>query len=104
VDEDNLYVTDDESHVWSLGRLAGSANWEQEQLAGRALTAPSSSGDYVVVGDVEGYLHWLSREDGQLAARVRLDDERIMAAPLVVDDVVIAYSSGGTLGAYRVAP
>ncbi len=53
---------------------------------------------------MEGYLHWLKREDGQLAARVRLDDERIMAAPLVVDDVVIAYSSGGTLGVYRVAP
>jgi outer membrane protein assembly factor BamB len=104
VDEDNLYVTDDKSHVWSLDRLAGSANWEQEQLAGRALTAPARAGDYVVVGDVEGYLHWLSREDGQLAARVRLDDERIMAAPLVVDDVVIAYSSGGTLSAYRVAP
>ncbi len=104
VDEDNLYVTDDRGHLWSLDRLAGSANWEQEQLAGRALTAPSRTGDYVVVGDMEGYLHWLGREDGQQAARVRLDDERIITAPLVVGDVVIAYSSGGTLGAYRVAP
>jgi outer membrane protein assembly factor BamB len=104
IDEDNLYVSDDRSHVFSLDRLAGSANWEQEELAGRSLTAPARAGDFVVVGDVEGYLHWLSREDGQLAARVRLDDERIMAAPLVIDDVVIVYSSGGTLGAYRVAP
>jgi outer membrane protein assembly factor BamB len=104
IDEDNVYVSDDRSHVFSLDRLAGSANWEQEELAGRSLTAPARAGDFVVVGDVEGYLHWLGREDGQLAARVRLDDERIMATPLIVDDVVIAYSSGGTLGAYRIAP
>jgi outer membrane protein assembly factor BamB len=104
IDEDNLYVSDDRSHVFSLDRLVGSANWEQEELAGRSLTAPARAGDFVVVGDVEGYLHWLSREDGQLAARVRLDDERIMATPLIVDDVVIAYTSGGTLGAYRIAP
>ncbi|MCA1853017.1 MAG: outer membrane protein assembly factor BamB [Beggiatoa sp.] len=104
IDEDNVYVSDDRSHVFSLDRLAGSANWEQEELAGRSLTAPARAGGFVVVGDVEGYLHWLGREDGQLAARVRLDDERIMATPLIVDDVVIGYSSGGTLGAYRIAP
>ncbi len=104
VDEDNVYVTDDQSHVWSLDRYGGSVNWEQKKLAGRALTAPAASGDHVVVGDLEGYLHWLSREDGELTARVQLDDERIIAAPLIADDVVIAYSSGGVLGAYRVAP
>jgi outer membrane protein assembly factor BamB len=104
VDEDNLYVSDERSHVWSLDRRSGSTNWEQEGLSGRTLSAPTSAGDYVVVGDVEGYLHWLKREDGELAARVRLDDERIIAAPLAVGDVVIAYGSGGTLGAYRIAP
>jgi hypothetical protein len=49
-------------------------------------------------------MHWLRREDGELAARIRLDHERIIAAPLVDGDTVIAYSSGGTLGAYRVDP
>ncbi|MGH8623206.1 MAG: outer membrane protein assembly factor BamB, partial [Burkholderiales bacterium] len=57
VDADNLYLSDDESIVWALDRFSGSSVWRQKKLRGRAATAPASVGDYVVVGDLEGYLH-----------------------------------------------
>ncbi len=60
-----------------------------------------SAGDYVVVGDLEGYLHWMRSDSGKLAARVQVDDAAIIVPPLIVNATVIAYSSSGTLSAYR---
>ena len=101
VDADNLYLADDESIVWALDRFSGSSAWRQKKLRGRAATAPVSSGDYIVVGDLEGYLHWMRRDSGKLAARVQVDDSAIIVPPLIVNATVIAYSSSGTLSAYR---
>jgi len=101
VDADNLYLADDESIVWALDRFSGSSAWRQKKLRGRAATAPVSSGDYIVVGDLEGYLHWMRRDNGKLAARVQVDDAAIIVPPLIVNATVIAYSSSGTLSAYR---
>lgn len=100
-DERNLYLTDAEGMVWALDRDSGAALWKQDKLQARAATAPAAVGDYVVVGDVEGYLHWLRREDGQFAARVRLDKTRIIAPPVARDGTLYAYSAGGVLGAFH---
>lgn len=100
-DPGNVYVSDDQGHVWALDRYTGSSVWKQEKLHARALSAPATIGDYVVVGDFEGYLHWMRRDDGEIVARVRVDKSRIIAAPFVEHDTLFAYSSDGTLGAYR---
>ena len=102
VDVDNVYLTDEQSEIWALERYSGNSVWKQEQLKSRALTAPVSFGDYLVVGDFEGYLHWLNREDGTQAGRVRLDKSQILTTPFVVNDTLYAYSTDGTLAAYSV--
>jgi outer membrane protein assembly factor BamB len=56
--------------------------------------------DYIAVGDYDGYLHLLSRYDGRIVARVRVDSDAIRARPLVVDDILYVYSSDGKLAAY----
>jgi len=100
VDERAVYVTDEESHLWALDRASGTPLWRQEALARRALTAPVVFGDYLVVGDGEGYLHWLRRRDGELGARVRLDKEGIVTPPAVAGDRLYAYSRDGVLAAF----
>ena len=76
--------------------------WKQEALAHRALTAPVPYGEYVLLGDFEGYLHALSRIDGDIVGRVRVNEESgILSPPLVVDDIVYVFDNGGTLTAYR---
>lgn len=103
VDGGRVYVTDDRSRVWALARLTGASLWRQDALARRALTRPAVAGGHVVVGDFEGWLHWLDTDDGRIVARVRVDSSGI-AAPLAVrDDVVYALARDGTLGAYRLA-
>jgi outer membrane protein assembly factor BamB len=75
--------------------------WKQDALAHRWLTTPAVQGNYAVVGDLEGYLHWLSLDDGSLSARERLGRDPVRATPQVSDGVVYAVSTDGQLGAFR---
>lgn len=102
VDFRNVYVTDDQSHVWALERDNGSSVWKQDKLARRALTAPVALGEHVVVADLEGYLHVLSRTDGALLGRARADGKGVLAPLVVANDILYVYGNGGTLSAYRI--
>ncbi|MEI7037444.1 outer membrane protein assembly factor BamB [Fulvimonas yonginensis] len=96
-----LYGVDDDSQVWSFDKNTGAEGWKNDKLKYRWLSGPAVQGDYVVVGDVEGYVHWLQTADGALAARVRLSKKPIRAQPLVVGDIVYVEDVEGRIGAYR---
>ena len=49
--------------------------------------------------DLEGYIHWLSYEDGSFVARQRVSKAPISAAPRVVNAVAYVYADDGTLSA-----
>ncbi len=102
VDVEHVYLTDEKSEIWALDNYSGNSVWKQDHLKSRSLTAPASFGDYVVVGDYEGYLHWLNREDGSLVGRIRLDKSQILTTPFVIGDTLYSYSSKGTLAAYTI--
>lgn len=98
---DKVMLADNNGTVWALDRAGGTAMWKQEALARRWLTTPAVQGNYVVVGDVEGYLHWIKLEDGQLAGRVRTDRSAILATPQVTPaGTLIVLTSDGELSAY----
>lgn len=99
-----LYVTDEHSHVWALNADNGATLWKQTKLENRDLTAPVVDGDYVVVGDYQGYLHFLARADGRLLGRVKIDPDGSLRAPLVVNGVLYDYGRGGVLAAVEPAP
>jgi len=80
-----LYVTDDKNAVLALDRASGANIWRQDKLVGRNVSAPLALGRHVVVGDLEGYVHLLSREDGSFAARIATDGSAIGAPPLALD-------------------
>lgn len=100
LDDNSLYITDDARYLWALEQFSGSSLWKLEDLRARASSAPGVIGPYVVVGDVEGYVHWLDKSDGRFVARVRVDDSPVLAAPIAMNDMVYVYSKGGTLSAY----
>ena len=100
VDENNIYITDDQSYIWALERSSGNSVWKQENLYARQVTAPATIGDLVVVGDLEGYLHWMDKSSGQFVARTQVSKNPILAPPVAVEGIVYAYSSDGTLSAY----
>ena len=102
VDEKRVYITDERGVVWALDRLDGSAVWRQKDLKYRRLTGPTHFKRFVVVGDMEGYLHWLDAETGAIVARGRVDKERILTPPLDIGDALLGYSSTGKIAAFRV--
>ena len=59
-------------------------------------------GNTIVVGDFEGYLHWIDPSDGSFMARERLANRPIYAAPLVVGTNLFVQSEDGTVAAYTV--
>jgi outer membrane protein assembly factor BamB len=97
-----LYLTNSESHVMQLDRRTGTPLWKQQDLQYRNLTSPSVYRNYVVVGDLEGYVHWLSSVDGRQLARIQITKNPINTTPLIANDIVYIYASDGTLAALRI--
>ena len=92
-----LYVTDDESIVWALDLNSGSPLWKQPGLFERRLTAPMLNHGQLVVGDFEGYLHWLDLQDGSIVARKRVDSSPVAAILTDDQDTLYAVSSKGVV-------
>ncbi|MEO9078365.1 MAG: outer membrane protein assembly factor BamB [Rhodanobacter sp.] len=98
-----IYGVNDDSQVWAFDKSGGTDMWKNDALKYRWLTAPAVQGNYVVVGDMEGYVHWLQTGDGALAARERLSKKAIRAQPLVVGDIIYVEDVKGRIGAYRLS-
>ncbi len=101
-DDQHLYMSNTDGHVLQLDIRTGSSLWEQKDLHGRRLTAPAIYPGYVVVGDIEGYVHWLSTTDGHQLARVKVADDAIEAKPIIVGDTVYVYAKDGALAALKI--
>jgi len=71
-DSTNLYVVDEQGNVIAIDRLTGTTLWQQDKLQRRGLTGPLAVGDYVVVGDFEGYLHFLEKSSGNFMGQYRV--------------------------------
>ena len=99
---DRVVVTDPDGIVWALDKASGSALWSQPAMARRSLTAPAIQGDYAVVGDYDGYLHWLKLDTGELAARTRASRDALRATPVVVDGILVVQDTDGGISAYQV--
>ncbi len=101
-DFNHVYVTNEFSEIVALDRTVGTPRWRQDSLRLRDVTAPSRFGRAVVVGDLEGYVHWLDPDDGSFLARARASSRRIAAAPLVVGEYLFTQSEDGTLAAFTI--
>ena len=79
----------------------GAAMWKQSKLLNRRLSAPAVIEGYVVVGDYDGYLHWLMHEDGKMVARTRVGGSAISAAPVVSEGILYVFGDSGVLAALK---
>ena len=94
-----LYVTDGEGRVWALDPDSGEWRWRQDGLERRGVTRPVEFGEYVVVADFEGYVHWLSIDDGRFVARVRAGGGAVSAPPVAAEAAVYVLDVNGRLTA-----
>jgi outer membrane protein assembly factor BamB len=104
VDAGQLYVAGSDGTVGALRRRDGTVVWQQEGLKRRGLSAPAVMGNAVVVGDFDGYLHWLDRDSGKFVAREHAGSTRFSVQPVVVDGRLFAIDDGGRVVAFASGP
>ena len=97
-----VYVSDENNYVWAIQDGSGNGLWRQTELLRRNITAPVIVGEYVIVGDLDGYIHWISREDGRFVARMRLSNDAIRSKPVIGDGLVYISAIDGTVAAIRI--
>lgn len=97
VSDEHIYLVDEESVLYALGRKNGRVLWKQDALAWRYATAPTLYNGYLVVGDLDGYLHWLDSQNGRLVHRVWTDFHDFDTKPVVADDKLYAMSRAGII-------
>ncbi|GAB3094617.1 outer membrane protein assembly factor BamB [Lysobacter terrae] len=98
---DRVVVADPAGSVYALDKSSGASLWQQPALARRLLTSAVVQGDYAVVGDYEGYLHWMKLDTGELAARARVSHDALRGSPVVADGILVAQDVDGELAAFR---
>jgi outer membrane protein assembly factor BamB len=98
VDERFIFAADERGAVTAFARETGSGVWRNTTLANRRLSTPVSFGRAVAVGDAQGYIHFLSREDGAMLARVNTDGSPILGgSPLVTGQHAVFQTQAGAL-------
>ncbi|UXY14251.1 outer membrane protein assembly factor BamB [Chitiniphilus purpureus] len=97
LDSDQLYLVDDLGHVSALDRNSGRSMWRQDKLAARRVGAPARIGEVLAVGDLEGYVHFLSREDGRFVGQLSTDGSRVAAVPQVIGERLIVQTQAGNV-------
>jgi len=99
---DRVVVADPAGSVWALDRSGGSALWQQDALARRGVGSAVVQGDYAVVADVDGYLHWMRLSTGEFVARARAGRDPIKGAPVVADGLLLVQNVDGKISAWRI--
>lgn len=99
-DWNSIYTISDDGEIIALARRNGTEVWRNDSLLRREPTLPVPFGTTVVVGDLEGYIHFFNAIDGEAVAREKLGGTAITSAPLVMSNRLYVQSDSGELGAY----
>lgn len=104
LDASYLYVSDIRGAVHALDKNSGASIWKQDKLANRRLSAPLATGGYIALGDLEGQVHLLAREDGAFAARIATDGSAIGATPAKLGEDIMVQTRNGGVFAIGISP
>ncbi len=99
----HVYVVDETDAVIAVDEQTAREVWRQEGLYRRKLNSPAAFGNYVVVGDDDGYLHVLAQSDGRFLGRQKLDGKGIRSAMSIADGrTLYVLGNSGSLQALKI--
>jgi outer membrane protein assembly factor BamB len=98
-----IFVSHAMGSVYALDYSTGKTFWRQAALKNRNLTAPLPMGSLVAVGDLEGYVHFLSREDGAISSRIKTNNSAVMPQMAQINsNTLLAQTRDGGIFAIQV--
>ncbi|NYT85787.1 outer membrane protein assembly factor BamB [Pollutimonas harenae] len=96
-DTRQAYSANQRGQVHAFALNDGHEVWKQDALANRRLSSPAVIPQAVAFGDYEGYVHFLSRADGQLLGRVHVGGDAIISPLLASNNGVLVQTGNGNL-------
>ena len=100
IDENFVYAVDAEDKVYAFSNVRGQSVWRNDKMTYRNLTTPVPYRSSVALGDEQGFVHFLSHDDGSFVARSETDGSPISATPIVAADRLIVQTRSGSLQAF----
>lgn len=121
----NIYAIDASSRIIALDQQTGADVWQQEALLNKKLSKPVKFGNYLMTGDEEGFLHFISQIDGRIIEKIRVkgatdnmnpqakpkarftpahieSGNGLRTEPVVKDGLLYVINNSGTLRALKV--
>lgn len=99
----HVYVIDETDAIIAIDEQTAREVWRQEGLYRRKLNSPQAFGNYLVVGDDDGYLHVLAQSDGRFLGRLKLDGKGIRSAMSVTEGrTLYVLGNSGSLQAVEI--
>ena len=102
IDDALVYVTDKDDNVWALEKETGVSSWKQDKFLYRQLSTPIVQDNAVLVGDYQGYIHALSKQDGRIIGRANLGKKPIQTSPMSTNTTAYIIDVSGRLASYSV--
>ncbi len=98
----NVYASDVTDHVYAFNAADGQSTWKQAALSYRGISAPVTFGNFVVVADYQGYVHFMAQSDGRMVARKKVDGKGVRSNMVAKGDKLYIYGNSGKLVAVSV--
>ena len=102
MDNDYVYVTEEKGVVAAYDLLSGASMWKQSRLGSKRISRPVIRGQYIIVGDDQGYVNLLRNYDGALIARSATDGTRIQTPPCLLPDGFAVQTFEGGVYAFSI--
>lgn len=103
IDGNRLFVVDHSSNIYAIDRRSGVELWSNVGLKDRNITSATPHGSYVVVGDMYGFVHWFTQDEGKLVAQLAVgdddEDEAIFSGPISADNILYVQTRDGKVAA-----
>jgi len=97
MDNSHVYISEEHGTVAAYDKSSGAAVWKRGKLGSRKLSALMvARGTRLIVGDDQGYVTLISRQDGSLLSRAPTDGSAISSrAEYLPDGFVVQTHKGG---------
>lgn len=100
-DDKLVFGSESDGTFGAWQRATGEPAWTIDRLKYRQPGAPLALGRVVAVGDRDGLVHLISREDGSEMTRLSTDGSPIVVPPVLAGDTLVVQTQRGALYAWR---
>lgn len=101
MDAEQVYGSTRNGRIVAWAAADGQQRWSVDHLMHRGVTAPLAAGRSIIVGDVQGFVHLLSREDGRVLNRLSTDGSAVLGGPVLAGNTLVAVTRNGRVFGWR---